>query len=117
MIAAMLALLLTMSPMADAGWRPDTQAARIWLKQQMPRRQWRCLDELWSNESGWRVLAGHPRRAYGIPQAYPGRKMGSAGPDWRTNAMTQVRWGIHYVRGRYGRPCAALRFQSRHGWY
>lgn len=52
-----------------------------------------CLDELWTKESGWNPRAQNPSGAYGIPQALPASKMASAGPDWRTNAATQIRWG------------------------
>ena len=96
---------------------PKVREARAWLKRQYNHRQWRCLDRLWLNESHWRVKAGNPTGAYGIPQASPGRKMRSAGKNWKTNAMTQVKWGRRYIRVRYGKPCAALRVQQRRGWY
>ena len=83
------------------------------------RRQMRCLDQLWIHESHWHVHAGNPSASYGIPQAYPGSKMASKGADWRTNGKTQVRWGLGYIRGRYGSPCAAWglwQVRSPH-WY
>ncbi len=81
-------------------------------------RQWHCLRRLWRFESSWRVHADNPSsRAYGIPQALPGKKMSSAGDHWRRSAKTQIRWGLRYVRGRYHRPCHALRHEHRHGWY
>lgn len=81
-------------------------------------RQWHCLRRLWNLESSWRVHADNPNSsAYGIPQAMPGSKMGSAGPHWRRNAETQIRWGIRYVNGRYDAPCGAMRHKDRHGWY
>ena len=40
--------------------------------------------------------------AYGIPQSLPGSKMAAAGADWETNPVTQIRWMISYVNGRYG---------------
>lgn len=46
--------------------------------------------------------------AYGIPQATPGTKMASAGPDWRTNPWTQLKWMIGYTVGKFGSECAAL---------
>ena len=125
MTAIILALMLTASTIyasgaatttADSRWQSSRQV-RLRLKTQMPLRQWRCLYRLWANESGWRVHAGSIHKAYGIPQAYPGYRMRSAGKDWRTNAATQVRWGRSYIRHRYGSSCAALRFQDRHGWY
>lgn len=39
---------------------------------------------------------------YGMLQANPGTKMASAGDDWRTNPITQLRWGAGYAIGRYG---------------
>lgn len=81
-------------------------------------RQWRCLKNLWSMESAWHVHADNPSNsAYGIPQALPGSKMSSAGGHWRSNATTQIRWGIHYVRNRYRAPCGAWRHKRWHGWY
>ncbi|HEY2575767.1 MAG TPA: lytic transglycosylase domain-containing protein [Streptosporangiaceae bacterium] len=79
--------------------------------------QFSCLDPLWMRESGWSVTASNPDGAYGIPQAYPGSKMASAGPDWQTNAATQIRWGLGYIRGMYGSPCAAWSHEEATGWY
>ena len=45
--------------------------------------------------------------AYGIPQALPGSKMASAGADWATNPVTQIKWGLGYIQDRYGSPCSA----------
>ena len=54
-----------------------------------------------SHESGWRVNAMNPSGAYGLPQAYPGSKMASAGADWATNYQTQLKWFWNYCN-RYG---------------
>ena len=56
-------------------------------------------------------------RSYGLPQADPGSKMASAGADWRTNPVTQLRWMRGYVDGRYGSACAAWAFWQANGWY
>lgn len=69
--------------------------------------EWRCLDQLWAEESSWKPTAGHPAASYGIPQAYPGTKMAAAGADWRTNPRVQVRWGLQYIATRYQRPTRA----------
>jgi hypothetical protein len=102
-------------------WRTfnaNVQAARDWLQAQLSRTSWRCIDVLFDRESRWRVHAGNRfSGAYGIPQALPGSKMAWAGDDWRDNATTQVRWGLHYIRGRYGNPCIALDHAYRWGWY
>lgn len=80
--------------------------------------QWTCLESLWHKESNWRVTAANPSSsAYGIPQALPGSKMASAGADWRTNARTQITWGLGYIQGRYGTPCGAWSHSQARGWY
>ncbi|HEU4810704.1 MAG TPA: lytic transglycosylase domain-containing protein [Nocardioides sp.] len=80
--------------------------------------QFSCLDSLYMGESGWRVDADNPSSsAYGIPQALPGSKMASAGADWATNPVTQIRWGLGYIADRYGSPCGALSFKQGHNWY
>lgn len=110
-------LLLAIPTEAHAPYSATVRRARAWLQERTSDRQFRCAHILWDRESHWNVGAGEPHRAYGIPQAYPGYKMARAGRDWRTNATTQVRWGRHYVRGRYGSFCRALAFQNAHGWY
>ena len=82
-----------------------------------PASQFSCLDPLWAHESGWSVTASNPDGAYGIPQALPGSKMASAGPDWQTSAATQIRWGLEYIKGTYGSPCAAWDHEQATGWY
>jgi hypothetical protein len=85
--------------------------------------EFKCFDELMHRESSWRTrkdpqFADNPRSsAYGIPQALPGHKMKSAGADWRTNPVTQIRWAISYIEERYETPCKALAFHNRKGWY
>ena len=80
--------------------------------------QFGCLDSLYSRESGWRVDADNPySSAYGIPQALPGSKMASAGADWATNPVTQIRWGLGYIQDRYGSPCGAWAHSESNGWY
>jgi len=80
--------------------------------------QFSCIDRIWTQESNWNVHADNPSSsAYGIPQALPGSKMSSAGPDWQNNAETQIRWGLDYIKNRYGSACSAWAFKSAHGWY
>jgi hypothetical protein len=77
-----------------------------------------CLVSLWNLESGWNVYASNPSSgAYGIPQALPGSKMASAGPDWQSNAATQIRWGLGYIKADYGSPCGAWSHEQASGWY
>jgi hypothetical protein len=80
--------------------------------------QFSCLDSLWNQESGWNVYATNPASgAYGIPQALPGSKMASAGADWQTDAATQIRWGLSYIKSLYGSPCGAWGHEEADGWY
>ena len=76
-----------------------------------------CLVSLWNKESGWRTNAANSSGAYGIPQALPGSKMASAGPDWQSNPATQITWGLGYISGRYGTPCAAWSHSQSSNWY
>jgi hypothetical protein len=76
-----------------------------------------CLVDLWNRESGWSYDAENPSGAYGIPQALPGSKMASAGPDWQTNPATQIRWGLGYIKQLYGNPCGAWSYEEANGYY
>jgi hypothetical protein len=79
--------------------------------------QYGCLNNIFSRESGWRYNAENASGAYGIPQALPGSKMASAGPDWQTNPTTQIKWGLGYIKSRYGSPCQAWAAWQVQGWY
>ncbi|MEU8242061.1 lytic transglycosylase domain-containing protein [Actinoplanes missouriensis] len=77
-----------------------------------------CLNQLWNKESGWNYKAeNRSSGAYGIPQALPGRKMASAGADWKSNPATQIKWGLGYVKGRYQSPCGAWTYFQNNGHY
>jgi hypothetical protein len=76
-----------------------------------------CLDSLWTHESNWRETAANPSGAYGIPQALPGDKMAAYGADYLTNPVPQIRWGLDYIKGRYGTPCGAWSNWQSAGWY
>jgi hypothetical protein len=43
--------------------------------------------------------------------------MASAGADWQTNPATQIRWGLGYIKDRYGTPCSAWSFWQANGFY
>jgi hypothetical protein len=94
---------VAMSMLAQFGWSSS---------------QFSCLDSLWERESGWNPYAANTSSgAYGIPQALPGSKMASAGADWATNAATQIRWGLGYIKATYGSPCAAWARELAYGSY
>jgi hypothetical protein len=94
-------------------------AARVLLADRgWSSAQFTCLDSLWTRESGWNYQATNPSSgAYGIPQALPGSKMGASGSDWKTNPVTQMRWGLDYIADRYGNPCGAWSHSESVGWY
>jgi uncharacterized protein YabE (DUF348 family) len=54
---------------------------------------------------------------YGLCQSTPAIKMASAGADWRTNAVTQMKWCHSYAIGRYGSWQAAYQFKVSRGWW
>lgn len=70
------------------------------------------------HESGWNPKATNPESgAYGLPQSLPGSKMASAGSDWRTNPITQLRWMKGYVNSVYGGARNAYNFWLQHHAY
>ena len=80
--------------------------------------QYRCLNNLWTKESHWNYKAHNYRSgAHGIPQALPASKMDLIADDWRTNPVTQIRWGLRYIEARYMSPCAALAKFKRSNYY
>lgn len=94
---------IAQSMLASYGWGPE---------------QFAYLDYLWQRESNWRYDVANPSSgAYGIPQALPGSKMASAGADWRTNPATQIKWGLGYIKARYGSPAGAVAHSRATGWY
>ena len=69
-------------------------------------------------ESHWNPLAkNRSSGATGLCQALPGNKMASAGSDWATNPITQLRWCNSYAVGRYGSWANAYQFWTTHHWW
>lgn len=91
------------SILANYGWGPGEMTA---------------LNTLWEKESNWRTTATNTSSgAYGIVQSLPASKMATAGDDWLTNYQTQIKWGLNYIKERYGSPSAALAFHLANNWY
>jgi hypothetical protein len=115
------------APVGDAGagvpgYTTPVGVAQTYAAKAVAARGWApsefsCLVNLWNRESGWNTHAANPSGAYGIPQALPGSKMASAGPDWQNSYQTQIAWGLGYVAGRYGSPCGAWAHSNAAGWY
>ena len=77
-----------------------------------------CLVKLWERESNWNPNAHNKSSgAHGICQALPASKMASEGSDYMTNYKTQIRWGLKYIKNRYGTPANAWAHSQQRGWY
>ncbi len=98
--------------------RPDQETCAGWVRAAgVSEADVAAAVDLIYHESGCRVDAENASSgAYGIPQALPGSKMASAGADWQTNPVTQIRWMAGYV-SRYGGWQGAVNFWYAHGWY
>ena len=80
--------------------------------------QYLCLNRLWTKESHWNYKARNKRSgAHGIPQALPASRMDVVSTDWRTNPVTQIRWGLRYIEARYDNPCKAWAKFKRSNYY
>jgi hypothetical protein len=102
-VPASAAQAIARAMLPDFGWSPSSQFG--------------CLVNLWNKESHWNTHASNPSGAYGIPQALPGSKMASAGPDWQNDPRTQIKWGMGYIKDRYSSPCDAWSHSESTGWY
>lgn len=69
-----------------------------------------------SRESNWHVTSQNPSGAYGLCQALPGSKMASAGSDWQTNPVTQLKWCNGYAQGKGGWAASYNYWVSHHYW-
>ena len=77
-----------------------------------------CLVKLWERESNWNPNAHNKSSgAHGIPQSLPASKMASEGDDYYTNGKIQIRWGLKYIKNRYGTPANAWAHSQQKGWY
>lgn len=94
--------------------------AKLYIQQEYGwgESEFGCLAKLWSRESKWNHSArNRSSGAYGIPQSLPGTKMKTFGDDWRTNPVTQIKWGANYIEKRYDTPCKAWKHSEDHNWY
>lgn len=96
-----------------------TGSHQNWMKQAgFSPSEYAAIDYIVNHESSWNPQAVNPSSgAYGLPQSLPASKLASAGSDWRTNPITQLKWMRDYVNGRYGGANGALAFWKRNHWY
>ena len=103
---------------AQAATGSESSARTIAHKMIPDDAQYTAFSKIVEHESGWNVTATNPSSgAYGLVQALPGSKMATAGTDWKTNAKTQIEWGLNYMNDRYGSPVGAWNFWQANGWY
>ncbi|NGN64729.1 LysM peptidoglycan-binding domain-containing protein [Streptomyces sp. A7024] len=104
---------------SGSGSIPTTEAGiKAAAQKMMPADQFTCFSNIVERESSWNYKATNPTSgAYGLVQALPGSKMASAGDDWRTNPITQIKWGLTYMNERYDSPCGAWEFWQANQWY
>ena len=122
MFSSDLALVSSISASVEMARTPEgaKQVAEIILTEEygFGESQFECLDSLWTRESHWNYKAHNYRSgAHGIAQALPAEKMSVVGTDWRTNPVTQIRWGIRYITMRYDTPCKAWSKWKSHRFY
>jgi hypothetical protein len=116
--AATAGMVLTAAPAHAATADSATEAKAIAHKLIPSSAQYNAFSNIVEHESGWDVDASNASSgAYGLVQALPGSKMASAGSDWKTNAKTQIKWGLDYMNSRYGSPAGAWAFWQANGWY
>lgn len=88
------------------------------------------VDYIVSHESGWcptKAQGEHycpavpdnqfTSAGYGLCQATPGSKMSTAGADWATNPVTQLRWCNGYANSHYGSWAAAYDHWISYHWW
>ncbi|MHB8293751.1 MAG: hypothetical protein ACYDH5_03835 [Acidimicrobiales bacterium] len=120
---------------ARFGLSPQTYAQQLFFHYGWSvSQQYPYLNQVWIWESNWRwyVCGGYSNgpyypncpfstAPYGIPQAYPGAKMADVsgppktpvgGPDWQTDPLTQVQWGLNYIYDNYTNPYGAYRQET-----
>ncbi|MDT2536170.1 aggregation-promoting factor C-terminal-like domain-containing protein [Enterococcus raffinosus] len=90
-----------------------------WMKQAgFSPSEYAAIDYIVNHESSWNPQAVNASSgAYGLPQSLPASKLASAGSDWRTNPITQLKWMRNYVNERYGGANGALSFWKANHWY
>ena len=74
------------------------------------------VDYIVTRESGWRVQATNGS-TWGLCQALPGSKMATAGADWQTNPVTQLKWCNGYATQRFGSWAAAYNYWLAHHYW
>ena len=107
-----------MSPKSYAAMKVESK----WLN---PKREFKCLHDLWMKESGWRANAHNKSSgAWGIAQFLPSTWGNYKFPFKPKDPQIQIDAGLRYIYKRYGTPCNAWAFWKKKagpdlhgGWY
>jgi len=73
------------------------------------RKEFNCLDQLYTHESQWNPLAVNGSH-YGIPQ-------GNSSYLATVDGYKQIQWGLTYINARYQTPCNALHHWKVWNWH
>ena len=110
-VAVVLGILLSTNAYAYAPTKARIQMSpKQYAKSQLSLSEYKCIERLYTYESNWRQAAYNPSGAYGIPQLKNKLIQHMSGVD-------QVRYGIKYIRHRYGNACIALQHMHSKGWH
>ncbi len=107
-----------MSPKSYAAMKVESK----WLN---PKREFKCLHDLWMKESNWRPTAHNKSSgAFGIAQFLPSTWGNYKFPFKPKDPQIQIDAGLRYIYKRYGTPCNAWAFWKKKagpdlhgGWY
>ena len=97
---------------------PKSERALLMTSVGIDESDWEYVSYIIERESNWRPGVANPSSgAYGLCQSLPANKMASAGSDWRTNPVTQLRWCHDYAQRRYKGWDNAYDFWLRNHWW
>ena len=85
----------------------------------IPQNEWPYVDQIINGEGGWcgvTLWNTGGSGAYGICQSLPADKMATAGADYMTNGLTQLKWCQSYMLGRYGTWAYAAEWKACTGY-
>jgi len=113
------------APVGQSVWAQDKEltdpksfARNIAEKQyNWNQEQWKCLGKLWGKESAWNYEAKSPTQDYGIPQRHMSQNTEQEIAEFLDSPVTQITWGLNYIKVRYGSPCGAWAFHQDRNWY
>ena len=96
---------------------PETLAFLTMYAKGEPLSEWKCLRALWQSESHFNPKAlNMSSHAFGIAQFLP-TTWSNYKVTKTPSAQLQIKYGLRYIKVRYGTACQAQNFHLAHGWY